>query len=153
MSDSANKVLENAQQRYKRHEALLESVLKKKSRAKVDQTPAEQEAFRLKAIVDFELRNDKNDADWSFQSGGLHRLTDDFFLLYEYLTTSHSKRLKRWCGIYGRFLLRSAELDEINNEPEQDRPQKTTEKVLPLLQPIWAFSLRCVMPYNKAKTT
>lgn len=151
LSDSAIKVLENAQLRYKRYEALLESVLKKKSRAKGIQTPAEIEAFRLKAIVEFELRNNKNDADWSFQSGGLHRVTDDFFLLYEYLTTSHSKRLQRWCGIYGKFLLARAELDEINREPEPDRPQKTTERVLPLLQPVGILCrpLSCVAARRK----
>lgn len=137
LSGSARQVLENAQNRHGRYNALLDSVLRKK--IPNSKSVAAFEAFRIKAIVDFELRNNKKNEDWSFQADGLQSLTDDFFLLNEYLSLLGNERFQKLCARYGSFLLDEKELAEIHKLPKAERAAKTEQKVRPQLRPVWSF--------------
>lgn len=138
LSEQASEVLQTAQQRYGRYDALVESVMRKRLKSSY-KSLAEFEALQIRAIVDFEVRSNKKNADWSFEGGGLHRLMDDFFLLKEHLRNFQSDRFKNLCSHWGNFLLDTAETKEINEAPEAERAKKITEKVSPLLQPVWSF--------------
>jgi ATP-dependent protease ClpP protease subunit len=137
VSETAQEVINKAHQRYHRYEDLFESALRYK--LKDNMTLAEFDAFLLRAIITFEVRNNKKDSTWSFRGDGLQQLTDDFFLLQEHLENFNSASFRKQCASWGKFLLTDTDLEEIYTFPETERPQKTTEKVRPLLQPIWSF--------------
>lgn len=139
LSEPANKVMQNARQRYGRYNALLDSVLRKFKTNRNYKTAAAFQAFKIKAIVDFEIHNNRKQKNWSFEIDDLRCLTDDYFLLNEYLETSHSERFKTLCSNWGDYLLSSAELEEINNAREEEREEKVVAKVRPLLKPVWSF--------------
>jgi len=138
LSEPAKRVLENARARYGRYNDLLDWVAKK-SKIKGKMTTAEFEAMQIKAIVDFEVRSNKKDKDWSFERNGLNNLTDDFFLLNEYLENLISGFFRSLCLTYGHFLLSKAENEELANSPETEREVRKVQKVQPLLLPIWSF--------------
>lgn len=139
LSDSANEVLDKARERYGRYNALLGHVVKTVNVEKY-KTTADMEAAEIKAIVDFERRQNKKDKEWSFLAEGINRLTDDFFLLYEYLNMFRSERFKKLCGMFAQSLLSQEELDAIDQTtPENERPQKIAEAVRPQLRPMWSF--------------
>lgn len=135
LSNRAKKLFETARQRHERYEALLKEAKRKRNFKSVART----EAARIKAIVDFEVENNKNDKNWTFQDGGLTRLNDDFFLLNEHLASSQSERLNRLCAQWGKFALSDEDKAEIDNAPEGERPELLIRKVRPLLEPLWAF--------------
>jgi hypothetical protein len=138
LSESAQQVLQKAQQRHGRYDALLDSVLRKKGKASY-KSKAEFQAYMIKAVVDFEVHSNRRNKNWGFDGSGLQRLTDDFLLLNEYIVTTRSERFKRLCSQWYDFLLDQPDLEEIERAPEDEKPQKITEKVRPLLQPVWSF--------------
>lgn len=139
VSDSANEVLDKARERYGRYNALLMHVATSKRPSKI-KTNADAEAADIKAIVEFELRQNKKNKEWSFLDDGIHRLTDDFFLLNEYLKMFRSKRFVQLCELFAEYLLGEEELSIINQaQPEEERPQKLVEAVRPKLRPVWSF--------------
>ena len=142
LSESANELLQNARQRHGRYTSLLQSVLHvmKKSDEKSDnKTTPQVEAIQLKAIIDFEVKSNRKNKGWTFETEGIQQLTDDFFLLNEYLRTSRSRRFQNLCVRWSDFLLTDQEIEEIANLPEADRPKKMVEKARPVLRPVWSF--------------
>jgi hypothetical protein len=86
LSVQGKRVIENARARHSRYDELLDWVIAKESKKKsVASRKAQNEAFRIKSIVDFELRNNRKNENWSFEHGGINALMDDFFLLNEYI--------------------------------------------------------------------
>jgi ClpP protease-like protein len=137
LSPQAQVVLKSARKRYDRYLQLLNWVVKKvKSPVKPRAT---FEAAQIKAIVDFELRTNKDEDEWTFSQGGINNLTDDFFLLNEYLRNFSSGFFKYLCLKYGSFLLSDAETKELEKADKADRQKKEIEKVSPLLLPVWSF--------------
>ena len=137
LSPQAQEVLKSARKRYNRYAQLLNWVVRK---VKSPGKPRSRfEAAQIKAIVDFELRKNKNEDDWSFSQGGINTLTDDFFLLNEYLGNYNSGFFKYLCVTYGSFLLTDAETKELDKASKADRQEKEIEKVSPLLLPVWSF--------------
>jgi ATP-dependent protease ClpP protease subunit len=137
LSDRARKLFETARERHGRYEALLK--IAKSGKNTKHKRPAKLEAARIKAIVDFEAGNNKGDKNWSFQGGGLARVTDDFFLLNEHLTNAQGDRLNRLCAQWGRFSLAKEDQEEIDRLPEEQKTGRLIQKVRPKLEPLWAF--------------
>ncbi len=140
LSTAAQNILTKARARYARYEEMVESVIKKRSQIKAAKTQAEIEAVELKAIVDFEVKQNKNNPDWKFQSLGLTSLTDDFLLFRSYEDVLESESYKSLCVQYGMFLVS----DEITKETnlianEDERIGRWTDLASPFLKPIWAF--------------
>ena len=138
LSAPARRVLENAKARYRRYDDLLEWVVKR-SKGRGSKTDAEYEAVQIKAIVDFEVRSNRKRKDWSFEGGGLNSLTDDFFLLNEYLGNYISGFFRRLCLRYGHFLLDDNQNEALDNAPPAEKANQKVEKVQALLLPIWSF--------------
>jgi hypothetical protein len=138
LSDRAKKLFETARQRRGRYDALLKAAQSSKA-SKHKRRLAKMEAIRIKAIVDFEVENNEGDKNWSFQGGGMTRLTDDFFLLNEHLASSQSDRLNRLCSQWGKFALSKDEQNEIDRASEEKKDALLLQKVRPLLEPLWAF--------------
>ena len=141
LSEKAKKAFEKAKQRYGRYESLLRSVIKKeKVNAAVPQRPAEIEAKRLKAIVDFEVSTNRKNPNWTFKDDGLNRLADDFFLLNEYLESQQNPRFQHWCKGLGRMTLSKEEQEEIALiSDEKAQSERIIDKVRPALEPVWSF--------------
>jgi hypothetical protein len=102
ISQKASKIVNQASQRYERYNALLDHVFKISKKAKknpfnVGGTAAEMESVMLRAIIQFELKNNKNDPIWTFRERGLVRVNDDFFLLREYFASAFSDQFRRLC--------------------------------------------------------
>jgi ATP-dependent protease ClpP protease subunit len=139
LSESARKIFKKAQERYARYEPLLaEFTIKSKfgKRGKI----AREEARQIKAIVDFEVADNKANPSWTFKDGGLSRLVEDFFLVAEYLESQQNERLKLWCKTLSRFALSKNELDEIERIPdEKGKNEALLAKVQPPVQPVWSF--------------
>ena len=94
LSAEAKKVWQRAKDRHARYAEVFESVLRRVKGDFKKMTVAQTEAIAIKAIADFEVKANKNNPDWSFRGGGIERLTDDFFLFNEYLTSLGGERLK-----------------------------------------------------------
>lgn len=139
LSEPANEVLQAAHKRYVRYNALLGTVIQKTSRKTAFKTQAALDAAEIKAIVDYELKDNKGEKDWRFLPDGIQQLTDDFLLLHEYIRMFQSERFKRLCSAWSDFLLTAEEKEEIANSPEAERPERIVEKVRPKLRPIWSF--------------
>jgi ATP-dependent protease ClpP protease subunit len=140
LSNEAKKVWQKAKDRHERYEGLFSTILKKIKRDIPSAKEAQIEADCIKAIVEFELKRNKNDPSWNFKKGGIGQLVDDFFLLNEYLSNYGSERLKKWCTSFGRWILPQSEADEIAAiSDENTRAEKLVTKVRPLLQPLWSF--------------
>lgn len=139
LSRSAKQVLQAARERYARYNLLVEHVVKATKKALEKRTELEKEAAQIKAIVAFEVKQNKADPTWSFHEGGVNRLIDDFLLFREYQGLAGSGRFQAWCSKFGFFMLAPEEKPEIKALPEEERRQRLIEKVGPSLQPIWSF--------------
>jgi hypothetical protein len=141
LSSTAKGILELAQERYDKYTALVETVLKK-TKESSKKLPLEQEADQIKAILDFEVKQNKKDTNWSFHAGGVNRLVDDFLLFREYQTITQNEGFRTWCSRLGMFLVTDKEAEEINQIADDlERANKWTEKTSPMLLPIWSFFL------------
>jgi ATP-dependent protease ClpP protease subunit len=139
LSFKATKVFKKAQERYARYEPLLAN-LTTKGKPDRRKNPVKVEAARIKAIVDFEVAENKPNPGWTFKDGGLTRLAEDFFLIAEYLESQQSERIKYWCGVIGQYALSKEELAEIDKiTDESAKNEALTTKVQPYLQPLWSF--------------
>jgi len=140
VSEAARNILKKARARYGRYEELVKSINRAQARIKVQKTPTELEGIELKAIVDFEVKQNKNNPDWNFGSEGINSLTDDFLLFRGYEGVLRSDRYRRMCAQYGSFLVDNAEAQQIDLIPnENDKLDRWTERVSPALRPIWSF--------------
>jgi hypothetical protein len=145
LSSQAKKLVSRAGERHKKYDALLNRVLvaalvTKKATPINAKRIAQTEAAILKKIIDFEISNHKNDPGWTFSDGGLSRLSDDFFLLLEYVNSAQSDHFKRICERWGHFALTAAEAAELESiSDESARTQLRLEKVRPQFQPLWTF--------------
>jgi hypothetical protein len=135
LSERAKKLFQTAKDRQGRYDALLNI-----ARNSVSQkTLAKTEASRIKAMVDFEVKQNKDDPNWTFQGGGLTRLNEDFFLLNEHLASLESDRFNNLCVSWGKFALSPSEKKEIDNTAEESKNERLVQKVRPLLEPLWSF--------------
>ncbi len=140
LSANAKKVLQRAQERYRRYEPLMSKLLDKASNQVGPAIPAKIEAQRIKAIVDFEVSSNKNNKGWTCKDGGLTRIVEDFFLMAEYLENQQSDRLEHWCLTVGKMSLSKTEketLDKITDE--KARNEQLIKIVRPIIQPVWMF--------------
>jgi ATP-dependent protease ClpP protease subunit len=136
LSRQAKEVLKNTRTRHERYARLLEFVQKRKTTAK---SGRDLEAFQIKAIVDFELKDNKDRENWNFENAGLKSVADDFFLLNEYLNNYQSFFFNSLCTRHGNNVLTTQERDDIENAPEAEREQRKVDTAKPRLMPIWSF--------------
>lgn len=140
LSPNAKSVLEQAEQRNARYEALLDHIFKlvRRSRSKRASSPkrrADMEYFVLRGIIDFELSTHK-DVSWTFRDGGLAELHDNFLLSQEFLQNYESQQLRRMCALWADFFLTKPDLEEIAKQPAKGREQMRVEKLKPIIRPI-----------------
>lgn len=139
LSSAGKTVLDNAQARYDRYDELLTSVMKYETRRKPPTTLAGREALRLQAIVQFEADLNRRNKAWTFEQGGIKSLTDDFFLLSDYIANYQTGSFKALCATYGDFLMSPQEKEDLAGISEGEREAKKAQKVQPLLFPVWSF--------------
>jgi ATP-dependent protease ClpP protease subunit len=136
LSEQAKSLLSTARERSDRYYELLKWVIRKSNKSL---TKVTREASQIKAIVDFELKNNKRKKGWSFTSQGIHLLTDDFLLLNEYIATLKEESFRNLCVSWGMVSITEEETKEIAKLPEGKRTNAIIEKFrLPML-PIWTF--------------
>lgn len=135
LSDRAKKLFETARNRQGSYDALLNIAEK----ATKYTSTAKTEASRIKAMVDFEVKSNKKDKNWTFQGGGLARLNEDFFLLNEHLAGSEGDRFEHLCSFWGKLALSTSDREEIDKIPEESRPERLLQKVRQELEPVWSF--------------
>jgi hypothetical protein len=143
-SQKAAKIIALARARHTRYNALLTHVFKIASKSKrnvfmTGGSAAQMEREMLRAIVSFEYQGNKHDPTWTFREKGLVRVNDDFFLLQEYFAAAFGDQFKQLCERWGRFVLTTADVEELNQLPEAERPEKRLEKLRPTFQPAWSF--------------
>jgi ATP-dependent protease ClpP protease subunit len=139
LSSSGREVWQRTQQRSERYNELFTTVLKKVKGPGPNVSPAKSDAEALKAIIDYELKANRNNPQWTFKGGGIERLNDDFFLFHEYLS-GFSDRLQSWSVDLGKLVLApevTAEIDAIQDEKERER--RLFAVVAPLLEPLASF--------------
>lgn len=137
LSSNGKTVCEAARDRYKRYETLLTKIPKK---LRAGRRPALLEAEQIKVVLDFELEANKKNRNWTFRNGGLGRVTDDFYLLTEYLEGAADDRLKEWCSDFGQFAISAAEKAAVDAIPdEQARTKRIIDLVQPIIAPVWSF--------------
>ena len=144
LSSQAMKLVSRARERHGRYSSLLDKALTAAFRSKSLRAPkksvADVEAEIIKKIIDFEVANHKKEPDWSFHAGGLSRLSDDFFLLNEYVISSGSDQFKRICERWGQFALTPEETAELEAMPDEKvRTEARLNKVRAQFQPLWSF--------------
>jgi hypothetical protein len=139
LSYSAKEVLKTAIQRYKRYDALVNYVNKKTRSLPASKTPLEREGAQIRAIVDFEVKNNKRLPHWSFQGAGINRLVDDFLLFREHQAMAGSDRFKWFCERICPLLVVDDVMDEIERLAEPARTERILQEIGPPLEPIWSF--------------
>lgn len=140
VSGSATKVLVDAFERYTTYSALLESANKLWKKGKVPNKSFVQfEAEQIRALTAFEIKRNKKTKGWNFENEGIHRLTDDFFMLNEYLSFMQGPRFRDICTTWGAFLLSPQQMLEVDALPDAERDEKIVEIVTPALRPVWAY--------------
>jgi ATP-dependent protease ClpP protease subunit len=142
LSGNAAKILTQAHARYQRYNALISHFLKlavKSKRFMEGSTEAHSEGLMLRAIINFEVRQHKADPEWNFRDGGLVRLTDNFYLLQEYLASARSEQFRKLCDRWGAFVLTDADKAELEGLAEPEKTKKQLDKVRPYFQPFWSF--------------
>lgn len=140
LSRTASEILTIAEGRYNRYAEVLDFVSKKLRRIKTSKTELELDGIRLKAIVDFEIKENSSAPGWSLQFQGVHKVTEDFLLYHEYRNVTSSRRFKGWCLAYGRFLVSDDEANQLDSIIDHDeKVEKWTERVRDDIQPIWSF--------------
>lgn len=145
LSARAAKLLARARERHERYNALLDKCLvkafqAKKSLMKAPLPPGRLQAEVIHKIIDFELSSHKKDPSWTFYGGGFSRVTEDFFLLQEYLVSAHSPQFQNLCQRWGPYVLTVEEktaLIAISDEAARD--EAMLDKVRPHFQPLWSF--------------
>lgn len=139
LSPTAKKVMSRAKDRNQRYEAVVTFALKRALKASnTTRRRAEFESIMLKGIIDFELKANRQ-ATWNFRNGGLEQVSDDFFLLGEYLSNYESQHLKGLCSGYGDFFLTEDDHKEIEQLKAEEQEAKKIEKIKPQIRPIWVF--------------
>ena len=140
LSADAKKVWKKAKQRHGRYVDLFTFVLKKIENQIANMNTAQLEVASIRAIAQFELKNNKDIPGWALTRGGIEQLTNDFFLLNEYITSSSSERLKKWSASFGRWILPDNEIQAIDAiQDEAQRNEQLLERVKPLLYPLSTF--------------
>ena len=141
ISESANQIVRKARSRYLRYDSLLDLVTKKWVKGSIEKKSFVQlEVEQIKAIVDFEVRQNKKNKAWKFESGGIDQLTDDFFLLNEYLAFFQGKRFISLVRRWGAFVLAPEERKELENISDAgERDGKLFQLVDPRLRDAWSF--------------
>jgi ATP-dependent protease ClpP protease subunit len=143
LSQLANKILDRAWERYERYNALLSHVFalaaKTKKNPFAGSAEAEVESFMLRAIVQFELKKNRADKDWTFSGRGLVRVNDDFFLLQEYFATAFGPEFNQLCERWADLVLSEADNAELALLQDPERSERKRAKVRPHFQPAWSF--------------
>src|SRR5205814_2255070 len=93
-SPSAISVLRSAYGRHRRYGDLIDCVVKQWGKSK-GKNFIQLEAAQIKAIVDFEVRNNKKNDKWAFETEGIHTLSDDFFLVNQFIRFFEGKVFER----------------------------------------------------------
>jgi ATP-dependent protease ClpP protease subunit len=141
VSSSADQVLDRAYARYARYSSLLESAIKRWNKGKGrDKSYVQLEVDQLNAIIEFEVKQNKKNKEWRFETEGIQRLTEDFFLLNEYLAFIRSERFKDLVFTFGHFVLTTDEQATIEKLATQKEKDETLLKIVsPRLRPVWSF--------------
>lgn len=143
LSAQGRTALKHSRERYERYNKLLTWVRaeedKRNKRRKKPLSEAQIEALRIKSIVEFEFKNNEGNADWSFKSEGMNTLTDDYFLLNQYVGSALHGSFKALASRYADFLMSPAEKKELEKVSQAERDVKKAEKVEPLFFPLWSF--------------
>ena len=140
LSPKANQVWKKARERYFTYNKLFRAGYEKMKKLKGEKSAAALEGVNIKAIVDFEVKQHKDEPKWRFRNQGMARLVEDFFLLDEYETAFQGKRLRKWSTSWAKYLLPEEEfaaISAIANETE--RTDQLVEKVGPLMSPVLGF--------------
>jgi ATP-dependent protease ClpP protease subunit len=140
LSPEAKKVWDRARDRHTKYRSLFATILKKAAKGLGKSSRARFEANSIKAIVDFEVKAHKANPEWSFIRGGIGSLSDDLFLLNEYLSTAGHERLLNWSKKFGKYMLQPEVVADIEATADPDeQAKKLVEKVAPVLEPLWSF--------------
>lgn len=143
ISGSAKEIIEQAKNRHKRYGSLLDHVAAVSARFKSltkRRRRAESEGITLKAIINFEVKSNKEDESWTFRDGGIARLSDDFSLLEEYMSSIRGEQFKRLCQRWGNLILSPDEKKELEGIHEENlRFEETVKKARPHFGPLWSF--------------
>lgn len=140
LSAQTKKVWQRAKSRHSRYRELFDTVQKKAKGDLEKMSAAQLQAASLKAIVEYELKANRHDPSWSFTGGGIERLTDDFFLLNEYIGGFSGERLQRWSTEWGKYVVPPEVVSEINAiTDEEERTKKMAEKIAPFVAPLTSF--------------
>lgn len=135
LTEPARTLFEKAKSRQGRYEQLLAAAKK----ARMHATSAKTEASIIKAIVDYEVRRHKYDPGWTFRTGGLATLNEDFFLLGERLSALESREFDGMCLDASELVLSPSEQKAVQRAPDDVRDQVKVDKVRPVLEPVWSF--------------
>ena len=142
-------------ERYGTYAMLLDSANRQWKRGAANKkTFIQLEVEQINAIAKFEVKRNKTNKDWNFENEGIYRLTDDFFLLNEYLRFVQGPRFRDICTTWGTFLLTQDQSNEVAAIPdESDRLTKIVELAVQRCVQYGHISWRCVTCFSLAITT
>lgn len=140
LSTGGRSVWERARKRYSRYEEIFSTIIKKSRGDFARMTRAQVEGLSIKAIVDFEIKTNKQDQGWTFGRGGFQNLADDFYLLNGHLAATGDQRLRKWSVRFGKLVLPKEDVAAIDAIADQQaREEKLVDAVRPILEPLWSF--------------
>jgi ATP-dependent protease ClpP protease subunit len=99
---------------------------------------ADIEAKILTAILTFELEKNQ-DENWSFAKTGILQIQEDFVLLRDYNSPSHTDQLRWLAASWGAFFLNDPETEELEKLKPDERPNWLLDKTSTKLHPLWYY--------------
>lgn len=141
VSESADRVIDRALERYSLYSKLLESTIRRWTKGKkgANKSYVQLEVDQLNAIIEFEVKQNKSNKEWRFERDGIQRLTEDFFLLNEYLAFVQSERFRELALTFGVFVLTPDEEASMEKLSQDEKDKALLKIVTPRLRPVWSF--------------
>ncbi len=141
-------VIRKAEGRNKRYDSLSSRIFKSPGilkQLKLMQAGPKPEHFRkleaemLRAIISFEIASNQKNTKWTFAGKGMAQVSDDFFLLNEYIGQHQNDWIEEFCEEWKNFVLQEGDKAAIDGLPEHQRKSARVAKLTPVLLPLWLF--------------
>jgi hypothetical protein len=136
----AKNVIHRAKKRFNLYGKLLQEVLKRKGNINRKEDTLKDEADHLKAIVDFEAKENEESTSWKFSSGGIESLVKDYYIWTEYVGMYKNSKLWALASSYARYIIPTEEFIAIEAiKDEKTRETRVVEAIRLIYEPILPF--------------
>lgn len=102
-------------------------------------TPGKFEAWLLRNLIKYELKENAKDPSWSFSEAGFEQMEQDFLVLRDYHGGEHAKNIEKLVAQWGPFCLDQTQQKEYAALAADKREDWLNSKTGDNVQALWYF--------------